>query len=550
MRDVRRLRVVGTGHIGCTNADRVVASQGSPNLVAAERLRRRKPRIIEQWVQRARAHLDAARSTAPPELVDSLPDVLDRMAETLESDQLDAAERMRGLAAEHGRERAAQTAYTLEEVIVEHQLLHDVAIEVLEEEGPLERTSRDVITRATMTAVRDAAAEFAKSRGAQAEQQLNLADTRFRHMVDAVKDYAIFTLDPRGVITTWNVGCIRMKRYTVEEAVGQHFSMLYPEEGNRRDEPMGHLRSAAIEGRFRGEGVRARKGGELFLADVSITPIYEAGNVVGFTKVVQDLTERNLIMQERDLSRTDSERLRAEAEYRERFIATLSHELRSPLASARLAADLIARSPRDAEKVPGWTRKILDALGRSDRMISDLLDTSRLHAGQPLALEFEHCDVKTIVEGLVDELTSRHGDRIRLEVEGDSRGFWSAEGVRRMLDNLLSNALKYGDPTQPITVRLRRVDDHELISVHNFGTQISISDQQQLFRAFHRTPTAQKSGKPGWGIGLTLVKGIAEAHGGIVKAESYPKEGTTFTVDLPIDGAAAARSAVSSNLPG
>src|SRR5437763_8392922 len=103
---------------------------------------------------------------------------------------------------------------------------------------------------------------------------------------------------------------------------------------------MGHLRTAAIEGRFRGEGVRVRKGGDEFLADVSITPIYEADHVVGFTKVVQDLTERNLIMQERDLSRTDSERLRAEADYREQFLATLTHDLRSPLATAKIAAEL------------------------------------------------------------------------------------------------------------------------------------------------------------------------------------------------------------------
>jgi PAS domain S-box-containing protein len=524
-----------------------VATQGAPSLVAAERLRRRKARIIERWLQRAYAHLEAAKSTSPPELVDSLPQVLDRMADTLESDGPDPFLRMKGLAEEHGRHRAMSTAYTLEEVIVEHQLLHDVVVEVVEEDGPLDRDTRDRITHATMAAVRDASCEFAKQRGAATEDQLNQTDTRFRHMVEAVKDYAIFTLDPSGMIKTWNVGCMRMKRFTPEEAIGHHFSMLYPDEGKRRDEPMGHLRTAAIEGRFRGEGVRVRKGGELFLADVSITPIYEAGNVVGFTKVVQDLTERNLLMQERDLSRSDMVRLRAEADYRERFIATLSHELRSPLATAKLAADLIARSPGDGQKVPEWSAKIIDALGRCDRMLSDLLDTSRLHAGEPLALEFAHCDVKAIAESMLDELAGRHGNRFRIEADGDTTGFWSADGLRRVLDNLLSNAIKYGDPSQPVTVRLRRVDDHVLISVHNFGTIIPIEEQQNLFRAFHRTPTAQRSGKPGWGIGLALVKGIAEAHGGVVKAESYPKEGTTFTVDLPVDGAAAAADVPSSS---
>ncbi len=83
--------------------------------------------------------------------------------------------------------------------------------------------------------------------------ELQASDVRFRHMVEAVKDYAIFTVEAGGYITSWNEGCIRMKQYTADDAVGQHFSMLYPEEGRRRDEPTAHLRAAAIEGRFRGE---------------------------------------------------------------------------------------------------------------------------------------------------------------------------------------------------------------------------------------------------------------------------------------------------------
>ena len=80
------------------------------------------------------------------------------------------------------------------------------------------------------------------------------------------------------------------------------------------------------------------------------------------------------------------------------------------------------------------------------------------------------------------------------------------------------------------------------LQVHNFGTIIPQEDQDNLFRAYHRAPSAHHSGKQGWGIGLALVKGIAEAHGGVVKAESYPKEGTTFTVDLPINGEAASHA--------
>ena len=132
-------------------------------------------------------------------------------------------------------------------------------------------------------------------------------------MVAVVEDYALFTVDPAGYIISWNAGAQRMNGYTPIEAIGKHFSMLYPEDGQRRDEPMAHLRTALAEGRFRGEGVRIRKNGEVFMADASITPMYENGVLAGFAKIVQDLTERNVLIQERDLTRTRAERLELEA---------------------------------------------------------------------------------------------------------------------------------------------------------------------------------------------------------------------------------------------
>lgn len=476
-------------------------------------------------------------------MIDAIPETLEHLASALDTAARkgDSEFKQESLGVEHGKHRAQLTPYSLEAVIVEYELLRHVLYEILDEGSPLDPSVRDMIADAVIVAIRNAASEFAGSRERKTQTKLRETDTRFRHMVDAVKDYAIFTVDPSGHITSWNVGAVRMTGYTPEEAIGQHFSMLYPEEGRRRDEPMTHLRTAAIEGRFRGEGARVRKGGLEFLADVSITPIYEGGKVTGFTKVVQDLTERNLLIQERDLSRSDAERLRAEVAYRERFVTALTHDLRSPLATAQTGATLISQHPDDVARVRAWTTRIDDALHRVDRMIGDLLDTSRLHAGEATDLGFAHCDVREIVEPLLEELETSHGDRFRLEVDGDTSGFWSPDGLRRVLDNLLSNAIKYGDEHKPITVRLKRVADHQLIAVHNFGTLIPLEEQQNLFRAYHRAPTAKHSGQPGWGIGLTLVKGIVEAHAGIVKAESYPVEGTTFTVDLPIDGRAASR---------
>jgi PAS domain S-box-containing protein len=513
---------------------------GTHYQLAASRLRERKQQVIETWVKRVRERLDSAKQYDRPAVIDSLPKVLDRMADALESSAPAAEVRLQGpLSVEHAQHRAALPSYSLEAVVDEYKVLHKVIIEILDDDHALDSGAHDLIADAILLAVREAAAEFARSRSSTMASELRATGVRFQHMVEAVKDYAIFTIDPSGVITSWNTGCMRMKLYTAEEAIGENFSMLYPEEGRRRDEPMGHLRSAAIEGRFRGEGVRRRKNGELFLADVCITPIFDGDELTGFTKVVQDMTERNLLMQERDLSRADTTQLRADAEYRQRFVATLTHDLRSPLATAKTGADLISLQPEDPQKVKTWAARIGDALKRADGMIGDLLDAAQLQAGQTLPMEFAPCDLEAIADALVAEHASRLGDRLRVDVEGSSRGNWSADGLRRALENLVSNAVKYGDAGQPITIRIRRVDDRVLLSVHNFGTIIPLDEQAKLFQPFHRARTAKASGKQGWGIGLALVKGIVEAHKGIVKTESYPKEGTTFTADLPVDAATA-----------
>jgi PAS domain S-box-containing protein len=505
---------------------------------AAGRLRAAKDSLLRSWAERARDRLPQARRDDPPALLDALPHFLDQLADTLASPTPgEALRRMEdALAREHGRQRAQQESWSLGEVVAEYQLLRQTIFELLERDAPLRREERDLVLDGIQAAVRNAVTEFDRIRNEERDERMAFGEQRFAQFVESVKDYAIFTVDPQGFITSWNAGAERMKQYTPQEAIGQHFSMLYPEEGQRRDEPMVHLRVAAIEGRFRGEGVRVRKNREHFLADVSITPIYGDGTTLrGFTKVVQDLTERNLLMQERDLSRTEAERLRIEAEYRERFVQMLTHDLRSPLFAAKAAASLIARAPHQEDKVRTWTQRISDAVDRCDQMISDLLDAARLDAGEKIPLKVEECDLKRVAQEACDEQSTHHGNRFRVEIQGATDGRWDPHALRRVFDNLLSNAVKYGERGASIVVSIRRVGDRVLIGVHNRGTIIPVEDQAKLFQPFHRTKDAQATGHRGWGLGLTLVRGIVEAHDGVIKVESYPKEGTTFTIDLPVD---------------
>ena len=131
------------------------------------------------------------------------------------------------------------------------------------------------------------------TRQREAEKDLRQSEQRFRLLVDAVEDYAIFMLDPTGHVTTWNAGAQRIKGYTAEEIIGQHFRVFYPLERQAEGHPERELERALEAGRYAEEGWRIRKGGTRFWANVTITAVYdEDGTHVGFAKVTRDVTER------------------------------------------------------------------------------------------------------------------------------------------------------------------------------------------------------------------------------------------------------------------
>ncbi len=127
----------------------------------------------------------------------------------------------------------------------------------------------------------------------QAEMALRNSEQRFRLLVEGARDYAIFMLDPQGRIATWNTGAERLKGYSAEEIVGQHFSRFYPQEAIDRGKPEHELAVATAEGRFEDEGWRIRKDGSRFWANVIITAMRgDDGQLLGFSKVTRDFTDR------------------------------------------------------------------------------------------------------------------------------------------------------------------------------------------------------------------------------------------------------------------
>lgn len=250
-----------------------------------------------------------------------------------------------------------------------------------------------------------------------------------------------------------------------------------------------------------------------------------------------DVTERCLAI----------ENLKSEQQLREQFVSMLTHDLRSPLSAANMSAQLIGRSHLTPEKQTSLSGRIVDNINRATLMIENLLDANRIKAGEKLSLKIEEGGLITIVSDVLIDLATVHGNRFQLVSKSTvMNGYWSHEALIRIVENLCNNAVKFGKEHQPITVTLDNNENEVILKVHNFGKPISPEDKLTLFDLYKRSRKNVDGGDPGWGLGLTLVKGLAEAHGGKVEVESEETLGTTFTVTLPRDSRKVTQSRIPS----
>ncbi len=272
-------------------------------------------------------------------------------------------------------------------------------------------------------------------------------------------------------------------------------------------------------------------GAVLVLIDIQAAKIllYEATSA-------RKIAEKKQIISEtaQEKAETITKSLEEERDIRTQFVSTLSHDLRTPLTAAKLGVDLIARKSMD-EGVQKLCKRISTSVVRADHMITDLLDVGRIRSGHKLSLHLENCDFDELVSSTLETVTSVYGNHFLFKKQGMIQGYWDASSLQRVIENLCSNAVKYGARERPITVSLIDKNTEVELSVHNEGNPIPAEEQATLFNLFHRTESAESSGKMGWGIGLTLVKGVVEAHGGSVGVQSSLDVGTIFKITIPKD---------------
>ena len=376
----------------------------------------------------------------------------------------------------------------------------------------------------------------------QGEEILRQSEERFRLMVENVKDYAIFMLNPQGYIESWNLGAENIKGYSADDIIGKHFSIFYPEEDLQRDKPGYELKVAAAVGRFEDEGWRIRKDGSRFWANVIITALRDKdGTLRGFGKVTRDLTERKQAEEQRlQLAREQVARAEADAANRakDEFLATISHELRTPLNAILGWGRMLRNSNLDEASFA----RGLDTIERNAKLqaqlINDLLDVSRIISGK-VRLTVMPVELRPIIEAAIDSIRpAADAKNIRLQVTLDTNtGLISGDPDRlqQVVWNLLSNAVKFTEKGGRVQVRLERINSHVEITVSDTGKGISPEFLPYVFDRFRQADSSITRLHGGLGLGLAIVRHLMELHGGSVQAQSPGEgQGATFSLLLPV----------------
>jgi len=356
----------------------------------------------------------------------------------------------------------------------------------------------------------------------------------FRMLIESIQDYAIFMLDPAGIVATWNLGAERIKGYEAREIIGQHFSRFYPPEDVASGKGDTDLEVATRDGSFEDEGWRVRKDGTRFWANVAITALRtQEGKLVGFAKVTRDLTERRKAEDER----LRLAQLQEASRLKDQFLATISHELRTPL-NAIYGWATILKSESDPAVAERAIETILRNAEAQITIVEDMLDLSRIVAGK-MRIEVRQVDMQEIVRDALEVVRPAADARdLELMITGSEDPMVLVGDPVRLQQtawNLLSNAVKFSTRGGSVTVSLQKVDSAIEFRVTDTGRGIDPNFLPHIFEAFRQADMGAARRVGGVGLGLAIVKHIVDLHGGQITVESEGLgQGASFTVRFPI----------------
>jgi PAS domain S-box-containing protein len=394
-----------------------------------------------------------------------------------------------------------------------------------------------------ITAMRDAKGKligFAKvtrdlTERKAAEEQLRASEEQFRKLVESVEEYAIYMLDPNGNVASWNSGAEKIKQYSAKEIIGKNFACFYTPQDIAAGRPQRNLEEARRHGHTRDDGLRVRKDGSTFPAEVVLTIVRDdSGEVRGFSKVTRDVTDQ-LRTREMEAARMAAEKAN---QAKDDFLAAVSHELRTPLTPALAAASYLASN---ADKIPHEFNTEVGTIRRNiqleARLIDDLLDLTRVARGK-IELRFDRVDAHAIIR---DSLDIAQGDieekrlNVLTDLQAEKRQIWADPiRIQQVFWNVINNAVKFTPAGGQIEIRTSN-DNHQHFKMEVIDNGIGIEQGQQasLFKPFTQAGPAVTRQFGGLGLGLAISKQLIDLHDGEISVYSRGAGcGATFNITL------------------
>ncbi|MBR0704869.1 PAS domain-containing sensor histidine kinase [Bradyrhizobium liaoningense] len=377
------------------------------------------------------------------------------------------------------------------------------------------------------------------------QRDLFESERSFRLLVEGVADYALYMLDPSGTITSWNIGGERIKGYSPEEILGQHFSRFYTETDRANGKPARALGIAREKGRYEEEGWRVRKDGTFFWASVVIDPIYEDGTLVGFAKITRDITERRnaqLKLEAMQKQLAESQKFDALGQ----LTGGVAHDFNNLLMIISGSLHVLKKGDIDDARLQRAISAIETATRRGAALTNQLLTFARRQSVNPQAI-----DLAERIAAIRAVLDAGVGSSVRLTFDIDAK-VWPVRADVSELETALLNLVINARDAMPdggtVTISARNVvlDEETLagefvaIDIIDTGLGIPADVVDKIFEPFFTTKPIGK----GTGLGLSQVHGFAHQAGGTVKVASELGKGTTFTILLPRGTDAPARDTV------
>jgi PAS domain S-box-containing protein len=353
-----------------------------------------------------------------------------------------------------------------------------------------------------------------------------VSEEQFRLLVEGVQDYAIYMLDPSGLVITWNAGAERIKGYSAREIIGKHFSCFYRPEDIKAGRPNRALEIAAREGQYEEDNLRVRKDGSEFWSSVLITALHDTtGKLYGFTKVVRDITERKEAEERLHLN----ERLATLGT----TAAVFAHEIGNPLNGLSTSLQLAEMLLKKSDTPNPLVLETIQAASQEVQRLNLLLKHYRSFA-RPRHLNLEVTDLRRAVQEVLTpsmRLYSDSGIKVNVQFSEDLPLIRAdKEKLQQIVLNLCKNAVEAMPGGGVLTLKAYQLNDHMILEISDTGT--GIPDGIDVFQLFKTTKAN------GTGLGLPIVREIVSEHRGTIECVSETGKGATFRISLPLSSPA------------